>query len=365
MPYSVLALELVFLAGFLLLLPRIGRKGLLFGVYVGEDRSETAEALRIRQAYERQLLFVSLGSLLLLAAGAGWGRPLELFGAALGLLVAGFFGSYLVAHFRARALAPAGIPPPAVAWIGPERGRPPALPLLSLAFGAAAGVVAIGYGVFSYGSLPARIPVHFGWDGTPDRWVPRSVAAVMLLPVSSFVVGTGLGALALLVSRAKRSVRHPDGEPSLLAQERFRRAVSSFVAVVGILASALLASLSISSIRVAAGAERAIPSGVNVLGIALFVVALGGASYLALRYGQGGAKLERAAAGAALTDGLADNRHWVLGWFYVNRNDPSLFIEHRFGVGYTINFGNWRAVALLAGFVGILAGILLTAAFAG
>src|SRR5450759_5705179 len=32
---------------------------------------------------------------------------------------------------------------------------------------------------------------------------------------------------------------------------------------------------------------------------------------------------------------LADNTHWVLGAFYVNRHDPSVFVEKRFGLGYT------------------------------
>jgi len=36
--------------------------------------------------------------------------------------------------------------------------------------------------------------------------------------------------------------------------------------------------------------------------------------------------------------------------FYVNRDDPALFIEKRFGVGYTLNFGHpgvWIGLAVL------------------
>ena len=43
---------------------------------------------------------------------------------------------------------------------------------------------------------------------------------------------------------------------------------------------------------------------------------------------------------------------WKLGMFYVNRQDPALLVEKRFGIGYTFNFGNpwsWVLVALLAG----------------
>lgn len=41
---------------------------------------------------------------------------------------------------------------------------------------------------------------------------------------------------------------------------------------------------------------------------------------------------------------------WKGGVFYFNREDPSLFVPKRFGIGYTINFANrwsWLVVAVL------------------
>jgi uncharacterized membrane protein len=35
-----------------------------------------------------------------------------------------------------------------------------------------------------------------------------------------------------------------------------------------------------------------------------------------------------------------EDSHWKGGLFYFNRNDPSIFVEKRFGVGWTLNFGN-------------------------
>jgi uncharacterized membrane protein len=50
--------------------------------------------------------------------------------------------------------------------------------------------------------------------------------------------------------------------------------------------------------------------------------------------------------------GRLDDKYWILGSIYVNRADPSFFVERRVGVGWTLNFGNPRVVAL---FVVILA----------
>jgi hypothetical protein len=37
------------------------------------------------------------------------------------------------------------------------------------------------------------------------------------------------------------------------------------------------------------------------------------------------------------------DRHWRLGMYYCNRQDPALFIQNRCGPGYTLNFGNLYA----------------------
>ncbi|MCM3690763.1 DUF5808 domain-containing protein [Neobacillus niacini] len=35
-----------------------------------------------------------------------------------------------------------------------------------------------------------------------------------------------------------------------------------------------------------------------------------------------------------------EDSYWKGGLFYFNRNDPSIFVEKRFGVGWTLNFAN-------------------------
>ena len=41
------------------------------------------------------------------------------------------------------------------------------------------------------------------------------------------------------------------------------------------------------------------------------------------------------------------DRFWRGGIFYVNPDDPGLFVPKRFGIGYTINFAHpWSSVAL-------------------
>ena len=62
----------------------------------------------------------------------------------------------------------------------------------------------------------------------------------------------------------------------------------------------------------------------------------------AFKVGQGGSRLtieiEEESPGG-ITD-YDDDKYWKAGIFYVNKEDPSIFVEKRFGVGWTINFGH-------------------------
>lgn len=70
-----------------------------------------------------------------------------------------------------------------------------------------------------------------------------------------------------------------------------------------------------------------------------------------MRLGQGGSRLASAqrlepAATKPVGDRTED-RFWKLGVFYRNRNDPSVMVEKRFGLGYTVNFAYPAAWAIL------------------
>jgi uncharacterized membrane protein len=353
---------LAIVGSYYLLFPRISRRGLLFGVYVGEETSGSEAARRItRSWYVGMVLWLAASLAVSLVSGSQF-QSVTGSMIALMLLTTGFMVEYLRAYGRALRLASKGTPRAAAAFIEMEEPKPLWLPYLAMGLGLAGGIYAIAYARSHYAQLPVMVPTHFGLLGQPDAWKPRSFSSVMLLPIMTLVMGLGLGGIAYLTGKAKRAIRYRDQGVSFAAQQRFRRMMANFLAMVSILVTGMMATLSRSSISVALKESRALSPAMMILVLALLVFALGGSITIAVKYGQGGSRLERSAADAPLTDGLADNRLWVLGMFYVNREDPSLFVERRFGLGYTINLGNPKAVALLVGFVGLILVIALIGA---
>lgn len=50
---------------------------------------------------------------------------------------------------------------------------------------------------------------------------------------------------------------------------------------------------------------------------------------------------------------------WKLGMIYFNPDDPALWLEKRFGVGYTLNFGRPMAWVIVLGLLGVIAMLIL------
>src|SRR5213594_4443884 len=97
--------EVMFLGVFLWVLPRIGRHGLLFGVYVGEEGSSGERAKEIVRLWNRRIAAtIAAAAGLAILAGVSL-TPLWAYPVGPCLLLIGSIAAYLSAHTRSRALA--------------------------------------------------------------------------------------------------------------------------------------------------------------------------------------------------------------------------------------------------------------------
>jgi uncharacterized membrane protein len=240
-------------------------------------------------------------------------------------------------------------------------GEPKGSALAKLALGVCivAGLATVAYSTVKYEAMPDRVPTHFGVSGEADAWTEKSVVSVMLAPTMNLVLCPFIALLALLTTRAKRSVRGGTGGHSIEAQNAFRGATANLLSGTALFTCALMTYLSVQSIRVGLGEIRSLGAGVWWISGGMMAYVVGGLIWIIVRYGQGGALIEQGSAEAPLTNGIADNSHWVWGVFYVNKNDPSIMVEKRFGVGYTINFGNRWAILLMVVFLVLILGLSL------
>lgn len=203
-----------------------------------------------------------------------------------------------------------------------------------------------------YDQFPSQIPMNIDLAGNVTSSVPKSPLTVLF---PTFFVAF-MGAIFTLVHwgtiHSKKPVDPAAPVSSALAYATFARVQSILMVVGGLLISGLTAGLILAS---SLGAISMVYAAVITMVGTLVFVAL--VTIISLVMGQSGARLfaDTTPAGMARDD----DEHWLLGTIYCNRNDPSIFVPKRFGIGWTSNVARWETWALVAGIVALTALLLV------
>jgi uncharacterized membrane protein len=188
-----------------------------------------------------------------------------------------------------------------------------------------------------YATAPAIIPIHFDANGNPNGYATKSIASYFLLVWLQLGIEVLITGLSVLTVGSKAVPGRAD--------MRFRRLWLRALFGLKTLMMLLFAYLAVVIAEAAASGKR--PNALfTIVPVAFAAVVIIGVGALALRTGQGGARLGPPAETETATD-RTDDRHWLLGAIYHNRSDPALFVERRFGIGWTLNVGNPRAILVL------------------
>jgi uncharacterized membrane protein len=355
------AFILLFIGAYSLLIPSMTRRDILFGVTVSPNARASAAGRRIIAGYRIATVLLTLVLLatlvaVALAAPDAWIASPWL---SIGIIAAIFIEAipYLFAYRASTRLrAPAGsLTPEASAPAAELRPRhygdyvPLFWELLPVAV--IAGTVA--YLASQYASAPAIIPTHFDGAGNPDRFAAKSIGSYFALVWTQLGVEVLITGLTLLIVRSKAAPGR--------AELRFRIAWLRALFGIKTLVIALLGFLAVVTAQAATSGNG--PSSLVILvPLAVVGVIIVGVVTLALRTGQGGARLGPPEETA--TD-RTDDHNWFLGVIYHSRTDPAIFVERRFGVGWTLNVANpWAIVTLsvLIAFVilAVVLGLLLS-----
>jgi uncharacterized membrane protein len=134
---------------------------------------------------------------------------------------------------------------------------------------------------WAYPRLPARIPIHFGVSGQPDRWAARSVASWFMLPAIAAALAVLLHAVSAYAMRHPESWNMPDKRRFLAldaaAQAPIAARMREFVAFVGVVVTALLGVIQAAVYQAATGAARGLPVwSTAAIGASLLVMAVTG-----------------------------------------------------------------------------------------
>ena len=205
-------------------------------------------------------------------------------------------------------------------------------------------IMTIALGFYLYSSLPGEIPIRTDASGTVT-YEAKSLKHIILVPVIQFIVAVSfaLGYYSIKKSRPELSASAVNRTVEQNIKHRY--AWSGYIVFSGMAMVLLFFFVQLEMFGIIKGITM----------IAMFVLAglmVMGAIVLALTLGQSGSRVKAAGGeGDDRTLNRDDDKYWKMGMFYFNRDDPSLFVEKRFGIGFTLNFGRptgWIVLTVIA-----------------
>lgn len=216
-----------------------------------------------------------------------------------------------------------------------------------------------------YPSMPDPIPTHFNFNNQPNGWMEKSVISASLAVLTEIFIAVVMCIVSVAITRSRRPVSNGHPVATSLAYGRFSQLWSILILGGGLTLTASMGLLVfVMAGLLDVGAYIVI---VLIATIGMLIVY----SLVSVWCGQSGTRLikhtnarpamhadddvSKQAVGVSddLTLPQDEDQFWKAGIFYVNREDPSIFVSKRFGIGWTMNMGNWRSWAITLGLIAI------------
>lgn len=354
--YSLLTCTFALMA----FLPYFSKQDILFGYRISEDLAERSEVKELKRWYARTYLLV-FG---LLAIGMYWIGP----GVAILLLTPGFliiqYTIYRAARSRARQFVAAHreeIQLQRRVVVSTEQGRMSvspfwfAIPLLMI-------LVMFILSFTMYDRIPERLPMRYDFQGNVTGYDEKTPGSVLLLPSITLIANLMLIFVYVSIWQAKRELSGKDLEAARIRSERFRKAMAGLMVYMAIVLTLLFFLQFLRS-------SGMIPFHLTMFTIEMIlfpIMLVIPPIVISIRVGQSGSRIkvqktDQTGRGEILR---ADDQYWKWGLFYYNPDDPSIWIEKRMGIGYTVNFarpGAWLVMGVIL--VYILLSVVLPQVF--
>jgi uncharacterized membrane protein len=336
--------------------PALTRKELYFGVRIPNDHLDDEELKKFRVQYNKNFtLTCGVYSILLIVVLYFTQNPL-VFTAGFLILTLLLFLNFFYTHKKVRDFKKLknwseGIKQVVVVDTSFRTSKDKKIVVSSLWFVVPA-VIAIANAVVSitlYDTLPDRIPTHWNIQGQVDAWEEKSLASVLQMPIMQMFITGVMFFSYKMAERSKQQISSRNPELSKEQNRLFRLRWSGYTVVLNIAIVMLFTIVNFTSLNILKISSKTM----IVIMLILIGFSLIGSIFMSLWTGQGGSRIkikDKSEKNEDYND-REDDDHWKLGTFYFNPNDPALFIEKRWGVGWTINFGRPIAVVIFAAII--------------
>lgn len=210
--------------------------------------------------------------------------------------------------------------------------------------------------IYLYPSLPSKIPVHWNLLGQADKYSNKNIYSfIMLLGVQLIMTIIFYFSYRSIVG-AKPELNKDSLDESIIKHRKYVAVWERFIWIIGLSIQVLFSLINLSSLGILKDAKL-----VSVFSLIFCLYVIVASIYLSIKYGQGGENYKDLGQMEYNRYYVDDDKNWLLGnTLYFNREDPSLFVEKRIGVGWTINIARPAgALIFIIPFIILIASLFL------
>lgn len=189
--------------------------------------------------------------------------------------------------------------------------------------------------IIQYPKLPYKFPTHWGFNGEPDGYSIKSYSSIFSMPVVQLFMLVVMFFSYKTIGWSKREINPKNPEESKIRSIKFKRIWGLYLIIINYVMQILLVIGDLQTMQI-------INPNMKFTLFFILIVFFGvtaGSVVLSIKVGQGGSKLKINKESKIYdVDIRDDDKFWKLGnTIYYNKDDPSVFVEKRFGIGWTVN----------------------------
>ncbi|BDB01243.1 DUF1648 domain-containing protein [Clostridium botulinum] len=199
-------------------------------------------------------------------------------------------------------------------------------------------LITIFMNIKAYPNLPNKVATHWDFNGNVNGYQNKSTFLIYQMPLMELFITSIFFLCYKIIGWSKKQISAVNPEESKTRNKLFRRILSIYMTFSAIAMTIFLSIINFQIMKVIDINDKYMMyfSLIFTLSIIMATILLG------VKVGQGGSNLKLNYKNDNKNNFINkdDDYHWILGnTIYYNKEDPSLFIEKRFGIGWTINAG--------------------------
>lgn len=190
-----------------------------------------------------------------------------------------------------------------------------------------------------YKNVPDIFPIHFNSSGIADRFASKSglsgLINLMILPLMEIVMILFFMVINKFAINGKVDINSGTLSEIKEQSKTFKMYNSIFLYSILIEIVILFSLIQFSIIYSWSSNVIKLITIISLIVILFTVIVI---TMIGYKIGQGGKNIKINKKDEEIY--RDDDKNWILGNFYYNRNDPSIFVEKRIGIGWDVNLGN-------------------------